>query len=262
MPAKSKSQQRLFGMVHAYNKGEFRGSRALRSRIAALSRHISDADAKDFAETPHDGLPEKKKEKRASSPQYPAFFSRAVLGGAEPRVVWKPHEMLQVIGPKGNADPSDVMIVSEKEALQLLLKGLKARRAKEPPALSVARRPAEKRAQAMVRPEVLQEMYGRVPVGAYAGDFTRSVRSEQRRSFLGHVLYGTGAGAIVGGLGAAGLGAFIVSHAAQGSKVPQADVRRRMLEAAAKCGLWGAGRGAAVGTALGAGLGVMDKIRG
>lgn len=181
MPAKSKSQQRLFGMVHAYNKGEFHGSRALRSRIAALSRHISDADAKDFAETPHDGLPEKKKEKRA---------------------------------------------------------------------------------QAMVRPEVLQEMYGRVPVGTYAGDFTRSVRSEQRRSFLGHVLYGTGAGAIVGGLGAAGLGAFIVNHAAKGSKVPQADVRRHVLEAAAKCGLWGAGRGAAVGTALGAGLGVMDKIRG
>jgi len=60
MPARSKSQQRLFGMVHAYNKGEFHGSRALRRRVVALSRHISDEDAKDFAETPHDGLPEKK----------------------------------------------------------------------------------------------------------------------------------------------------------------------------------------------------------
>ena len=58
MPAKSKSQQRLFGMVHAYNKGEFHGSRSLRNRLAALSKHISDDDARHFAETKHKGLPE------------------------------------------------------------------------------------------------------------------------------------------------------------------------------------------------------------
>lgn len=60
MPAKSKSQQRLFGMVHAYNKGELKGSSALKRRIAALAKRIPDDSARHFAETPHKGLPEKR----------------------------------------------------------------------------------------------------------------------------------------------------------------------------------------------------------
>jgi len=182
MPAKSRSQQRLFAMVHAYNKGEFHGSRALRKRVAALSRHISDSDARDFARTSHDGLPERKEEKKA---------------------------------------------------------------------------------QAFVRPETMQAIYGAVPVGEYAGAVVPGyIRSERRRSFLGSVLYGTGAGAVLGGLGAAGLGAFIVGSAARDSGVSGDEARARVLEAAARCGLWGAGRGAAVGSAVGAGLGVIDKVRG
>jgi len=182
MPAKSRSQQRLFGMVHAYNKGEFHGSRALRSRIAALSRHISDSDAKDFAETPHAGLPEKKKEKRA---------------------------------------------------------------------------------QAVVRPETVQAIYAQVPVRDYAGAVVpASVRSERRRSFLGSVLYGTGAGAVLGGLAAGGLGTFVARNAARTSSLPADEARARIVEAALRCGLWGAGRGAAAGSVLGAGLGVLDKVRG
>lgn len=182
MPAKSKSQQRLMAMVHAYNKGEFHGSRSLRNRVAALSRHISDEDARDFAKTPHAGLPERKEEKKA---------------------------------------------------------------------------------QVMVRPEVLQNIYAQAPIGEYASAVVpRSARSEQRRSFLGHVLYGTGAGAILGGLGAAGLGAYVVNRASKGSGVGADEARRQMLEAALSCGLWGAGRGAVAGSAVGAGLGVIDKVRG
>ena len=60
MPAKSKSQQRLFGMLHAYNKGELRGSKSLLRKMKSMSRHISDEDARHFAETPHKDLPEKK----------------------------------------------------------------------------------------------------------------------------------------------------------------------------------------------------------
>ena len=189
MPAQSKSQQRLFGMVHAYNKGEFHGSRSLRRRVAALSRRISDADARHFADTPHDGLPERKGQ--------------------------------------------------------------------------------EKKAQVVVRPETLQEIYGRVPIGAYAGavlptvEYTdHSGRSRRRRTFLGHVLYGAGAGAAIGGIGSAGLGAFIVSRSARNSGIGGDEARRRVLEAAARCGMWGAGRGAAAGSAVGAGLGLIDKIRG
>ena len=182
MPARSKSQQRLFAMVHAYNKGELHCDGRLRKRIAALSKRISDEDARHFAATPHAGLPE---------------------------------------------------------------------------------RTEEKRAQVMVRPDVLQDMYGRVPVGEYAaGVVPSAVRSDRRRSFLGSVLYGTGAGAVLGGLGAAGLGAFIASNAADGSGADPDEVRRRVLEAAARCGLWGAGRGAVAGTAVGAGLGILDKVRG
>lgn len=60
MPAKSRSQQRLFGMVHAYNKGEFHGSCSLRNRIAGIARRISDEDAQHFAKTPQKNLPETK----------------------------------------------------------------------------------------------------------------------------------------------------------------------------------------------------------
>jgi len=60
MPARSKSQQRLFGMLHAYNKGELHGSKALKKRMSEMSKHISDEDARHFAETPHKGLPDKK----------------------------------------------------------------------------------------------------------------------------------------------------------------------------------------------------------
>ena len=71
MPAKSKSQQRLFGMLHAYNKGELHGSKSLMRKMKSMSGHISDEDARHFAETPHKGLPEKKASvKTAGQPDY------------------------------------------------------------------------------------------------------------------------------------------------------------------------------------------------
>ena len=57
MPARSKSQQRLFGMVHAYQKGRLKHAPASVKRIA---KHISEEDAEHFAETRHKGLPEKR----------------------------------------------------------------------------------------------------------------------------------------------------------------------------------------------------------
>jgi hypothetical protein len=57
MPAKSKSQQRLFGMVHAYQKGKLKGAS---DKVKEIAKHISDGDAKDFASTRRKGLPEKK----------------------------------------------------------------------------------------------------------------------------------------------------------------------------------------------------------
>lgn len=57
MPARSKSQQRLFGMVHAYQKGKLKNAP---EEVRNIARSISDEDAEHFAKTKHKGLPEKK----------------------------------------------------------------------------------------------------------------------------------------------------------------------------------------------------------
>ncbi len=55
MPAESKSQQRLFGMVHAYQKGELKGASP---EVKSIAKEISPSSAEHFAATKHDGLPE------------------------------------------------------------------------------------------------------------------------------------------------------------------------------------------------------------
>jgi hypothetical protein len=60
--ANSKSQQRLFGMVHAYNNGELEktdvGS-GLYAKIEKIASGMTKKDAKKLAKTKHDDLPEK-----------------------------------------------------------------------------------------------------------------------------------------------------------------------------------------------------------
>lgn len=56
MPAKSKAQQRLFGMVHAYQKGELDNPS---KTIKKIGDNISFKKAKKFASTKHKKLPEK-----------------------------------------------------------------------------------------------------------------------------------------------------------------------------------------------------------
>lgn len=59
--AVSKSQQRFFGMVHAYKNGELDldsiEDEDLRDEIKSVANSISDEDAEKFASTKHDGLP-------------------------------------------------------------------------------------------------------------------------------------------------------------------------------------------------------------
>lgn len=59
MPSKSKAQQRFFGMVDAYKKGEMKNAS---SKIKKAANGMSMDDVKDFAETKHKGLPEKVEE--------------------------------------------------------------------------------------------------------------------------------------------------------------------------------------------------------
>ena len=56
--AKSRAQQRFFGMVRAAQKGELENPSP---EVADVAGEISKKDAKDFAKTKHKGLPEKKK---------------------------------------------------------------------------------------------------------------------------------------------------------------------------------------------------------
>lgn len=73
MPAKSKSQQRLFGMVHAYQKGKLKHAPASVKRIA---KHISKEDAEHFAKTRHEGLPETKKAEVITMTRYEQGFMK------------------------------------------------------------------------------------------------------------------------------------------------------------------------------------------
>lgn len=57
MPASSKSQQKLFGMVHAYKNGKLKDAP---DKVKEVAKHISDTDARHFAATKRKGLPEKK----------------------------------------------------------------------------------------------------------------------------------------------------------------------------------------------------------
>ena len=57
MPAKSKSQQRFMGMVHALQKGELSPS-DVSDKVKDVADRMDDKDAKDYASTKHKGKPE------------------------------------------------------------------------------------------------------------------------------------------------------------------------------------------------------------
>ena len=64
MPAKSKAQQRFFGMVDAYKKGELENpSKAIKDAAESMSKK----EVKKFAKTKHKGLPEHVKHKKSKS---------------------------------------------------------------------------------------------------------------------------------------------------------------------------------------------------
>lgn len=56
MPAQSKSQQRLFAMVRAYQKGDMPDANA---KIKRIAKHISPEDADKYASTKHADIKER-----------------------------------------------------------------------------------------------------------------------------------------------------------------------------------------------------------
>jgi len=68
MPAKSKAQQRLFGMAYAVKKGELSLAEVpagVRDKVRQIVRRMSLQDVKDFASTKRKGLPAHKSKKAA-----------------------------------------------------------------------------------------------------------------------------------------------------------------------------------------------------
>jgi hypothetical protein len=63
MPAKSKAQQKLMGMVSAAQKGELKNPSA---QVAKLAKTMTKKSATDFASTKHKGLPKKVKLKKTT----------------------------------------------------------------------------------------------------------------------------------------------------------------------------------------------------
>ena len=74
MPAKSKAQQRFFGMVRAAQKGEMENPS---SEVLDAADSISVKDAKKMAKTKHKGLPEVKEEKKGRHPRDQKELDRA-----------------------------------------------------------------------------------------------------------------------------------------------------------------------------------------
>ena len=64
MPAKSKSQQRFFGMVRATQKGEMKNPSPA---VAAAAKTMDSDEVDDFAKTKHKDLPNKVKGKIAEA---------------------------------------------------------------------------------------------------------------------------------------------------------------------------------------------------
>ena len=60
MPSKSKAQQRFMGLVHAYNKGDVKGSEVSK-KVKDAADSMKKSDVKKYASTTHKGKPEKVK---------------------------------------------------------------------------------------------------------------------------------------------------------------------------------------------------------
>ena len=67
----SKKQQRFMGMVRAAQKGELKDPSG---KVKDVAKSMKPSDVKDFAETKHKGLPEKKKAKKKKTEKKAAFM--------------------------------------------------------------------------------------------------------------------------------------------------------------------------------------------
>lgn len=82
MPSKSKSQQRFFGMVRAYQKGDLKGSE-VGKKVKKAAKSMSKKDVKDFAKTKHKGLPNHVKNKKINENNMNFALKKHIFSGRE-----------------------------------------------------------------------------------------------------------------------------------------------------------------------------------
>jgi hypothetical protein len=82
MPAQSKSQQRLFGMVHAYQQGKLKN---VSPKIKHIAKTIKPDEAEKYAKTPHKGLEELKR--IYESPEYVELVLQEIIDTNTPASV-------------------------------------------------------------------------------------------------------------------------------------------------------------------------------
>jgi hypothetical protein len=81
MPSKSKAQQKFMGMVHALQKGDMKPSDAS-PELKKVANRMDKTDAKDYASTPHKGLPRKvKQEILGRLKEYATKMGTNTMGG-------------------------------------------------------------------------------------------------------------------------------------------------------------------------------------
>ena len=75
MPAKSKQQQRFFGVVRAMQKGDI----PKKGEAGEVADDMKQKDVKDMAKTKHKGLPIKVKKELNSAAAYFLFCAQKIL---------------------------------------------------------------------------------------------------------------------------------------------------------------------------------------
>ena len=74
MPSTSKAQQKFMGLVHAYKKGEVKGSEVSKA-IKKAAKSMKKSSTKKYASTKHTDLPDKVKEERDYKEEYKKYGS-------------------------------------------------------------------------------------------------------------------------------------------------------------------------------------------
>jgi hypothetical protein len=117
MPAASKQQQKLMGIVHALQKGDMKPSQAS-GKAKEMAKSMKKGDVKDFASTKHKGLPKKvKKENMGVASMYVVRKPHADMNEADLVLELNPLEGLQPL----NLMQDDVhsVVTDEKEAQRI-----------------------------------------------------------------------------------------------------------------------------------------------